>query len=69
LDRHCANCHFPPTDTGCVVCHESIDHASALPSPHRFNIYPANCRICHPGGRPNQAPHPTNSTVNCQFCH
>jgi hypothetical protein len=69
LDGHCVSCHFPPTDTGCVVCHESIDHKTAPVSPHRLNIYPANCRLCHPGGLPNRAPHPVNSTVQCQFCH
>lgn len=69
LNRHCVSCHFPPTDTGCVVCHETIDHQTSTRSPHRFGIFPQNCALCHPGGFPNRAPHPTNSTAKCQFCH
>lgn len=68
-DRHCVSCHYPPTDTNCVVCHEAIDHRTADRSPHRLGIYPANCALCHPGGLPLRAPHPTNSTTKCQFCH
>ncbi len=69
LNRHCVSCHFPPTDTGCVVCHEAVDHQTSTRSPHRFGIYPQNCAKCHPGGLPNRAPHPTNSTTKCQLCH
>lgn len=69
LNQHCVHCHNPPTDTGCAVCHESVDHPQAKISPHRVNIFPVNCARCHPGGLPNRAPHPMNSTVDCSFCH
>ncbi|MBI1320244.1 MAG: hypothetical protein GC168_15060 [Candidatus Hydrogenedens sp.] len=68
-NAHCANCHFPPERSGCVVCHENIDHEEAKPSPHIIGIYPPNCSVCHPGGLPNQAPHILNSTVHCVVCH
>lgn len=69
LNTHCVSCHFPPEKTGCTVCHESIAHASAMPSPHNFGIYPPNCTLCHPGGLPHRAPHVLNSTVRCVVCH
>jgi hypothetical protein len=68
-NSHCVNCHYPPERTGCVVCHERIDHAAASPSPHTFGIYPPNCARCHPGGLPHLAPHLLNSTVHCVVCH
>lgn len=68
-NQHCVSCHYPPTQTNCTVCHESIEHQTAMPSPHRLMIYPARCNACHPGGLPNRAPHPMNSTVRCDFCH
>ena len=69
LNRHCVNCHYPPTQTGCTVCHESIEHPTAFPSPHIVGIYPLTCRPCHPGGLPNRAPHFMNSTTRCRTCH
>jgi hypothetical protein len=69
INQHCTSCHFPPTKTNCVVCHENIDHKTAMPSPHRALIYPPQCALCHPGGLPTRAPHVTNSTVSCRFCH
>lgn len=67
---HCVSCHFPPEKTECTVCHERIEHRSAIPSPHDLGIYPVGkCGICHPGGLPNQAPHVMNSTVRCVVCH
>lgn len=68
-NRHCVNCHYPPEQSGCVVCHEDIDHKGALPSPHLIGVYPPNCATCHPGGLPNRAPHLMNSTVHCAVCH
>ena len=69
VNGHCVSCHFPREQTNCTVCHESIEHASALPSPHNFGIFPANCALCHPGGLPRLAPHPLNSTASCLVCH
>jgi hypothetical protein len=69
LNRHCVNCHYPPERTNCTVCHERIDHGRAMPSPHTFGVYPANCAMCHPGGLPHRAPHMMNSTVSCVVCH
>lgn len=69
LNHHCANCHYPPQDTGCVTCHISIEHKKAKPSPHTFGIYPSRCGVCHPGGNPFRAPHPFNSTTTCATCH
>ncbi len=69
LNRHCASCHYPPQKTNCTVCHESIDHSSALPSPHALGVFPRPCRLCHPGGLPHRAPHVLNSTVRCAVCH
>lgn len=66
---HCASCHFPPQQAGCTVCHEEIEHRSAIPSPHDFNIFPTNCAACHPGGIPTRAPHLLNSTARCTVCH
>ncbi len=68
LNTHCVQCHFEENNS-CSVCHESIEHPSALPSPHTLGIYPANCALCHPGGLPLQAPHVMNSTVGCIVCH
>ena len=67
-NRHCVSCHYPPTKTECVVCHENIDHKTAIPSPHRIMLYPPLCAQCHPGGPP-KPPHPANSTARCQTCH
>lgn len=69
FNRHCVNCHYPPERTGCTVCHDNIEHKKAMPSPHTFGFYPPNCALCHPGGIPYLAPHPTNSTVSCRTCH
>jgi hypothetical protein len=69
VQRHCVTCHFPEEQTNCTTCHESIDHHTALPSPHVLGIYPVNCARCHPGGLPNLAPHALNSTVRCAECH
>jgi len=66
---HCRSCHYPPGRTNCTVCHESVEHASAMRSPHDLVLYPRPCGLCHPGGRPHRAPHPTNSTVRCRQCH
>jgi hypothetical protein len=68
-NTHCVSCHYPPEKSGCTVCHEEIEHRSALPSPHILGIYPAQCRLCHPGGVPYRAPHLMNSTVRCIVCH
>lgn len=69
VNRHCVSCHFPASKNECTVCHESIDHPRALPSPHNLGIFPANCALCHPGGQPFRAPHALNSTVHCVVCH
>jgi len=69
INRHCLTCHYPPERTNCIVCHGAIEHRNALPSPHSFGVFPANCRVCHPAGLPHQAPHPLNSTVRCVVCH
>lgn len=69
LDRHCLNCHYPPERTNCTVCHETIEHHTAPPSPHDLGVFPAPCRRCHPGGIPYRAPHVLNNTVRCDVCH
>ncbi|NIA13972.1 MAG: hypothetical protein GWP08_07815 [Nitrospiraceae bacterium] len=69
LNRHCVTCHYPPQRTGCTVCHESVEHPTALPSPHAIGVFPARCGLCHPGGRPYRAPHLLNSTARCVVCH
>ncbi len=69
LNRHCINCHYPPQRTGCVICHEDVDHERAMPSPHMVGIIPPNCGLCHPGGVPFRAPHLQNSSVQCIVCH
>ncbi len=67
--RHCQTCHFPPERTdNCTTCHERIEHEMAPVSPHKIGNYPVPCGQCHPGV-PGRAPHMTNSTVRCQFCH
>lgn len=68
LNRHCMNCHYPPSDTGCTVCHEDIEHPRALASPHNIGIY-GQCRLCHPGGAPYRAPHIMNTSIRCLVCH
>ncbi len=68
-DRHCVSCHMPPQNNNCTVCHETIEHPSARSSPHKFGRFPQACSKCHPGGNPYRAPHPTNSTARCVFCH
>ena len=69
INRHCVNCHYPEEQNNCVVCHERIEHDKAMPSPHSFGVFPANCAACHPGGLPHRAPHAMNSTVACIVCH
>lgn len=69
LNSHCVNCHYPPERSGCAVCHEHIEHDSAMASPHNLALFPPNCAQCHPGGLPHQAPHPVNSSVHCTECH
>lgn len=69
VNRHCASCHYPPDQTGCVTCHKDISHKTAGPSPHTYGLYPPNCAVCHPGGMPHRAPHLTNSTTRCVYCH
>jgi hypothetical protein len=69
LNRHCVNCHYPAEQSGCTVCHETIEHEDAMRSPHNLGIFPPNCNLCHPGGLPHQAPHLLNSTVHCVVCH
>ncbi len=69
INRHCATCHYPPSQAGCTVCHEAIEHPSAMRSPHRLRVFNTPCAVCHPGGRPHRAPHPHNSTVHCTACH
>ncbi|MDX9972204.1 MAG: cytochrome c3 family protein [FCB group bacterium] len=68
-NTHCVSCHFPPQDNNCTVCHEDIEHKSALPSPHDIGVYPARCGVCHPAGNPYRAPHLMNTTVRCAWCH
>lgn len=68
LNRHCVNCHYPPSSTGCTVCHESIEHPKALASPHNLGIY-GQCGWCHPGGIPYRAPHMMNTSIRCLACH
>ncbi len=68
-NTHCIECHYPPEKSNCTVCHEEIEHKSAMPSPHDFGLFPARCGICHPGGNPYRAPHLMNSTVRCAVCH
>ncbi|MCC6796285.1 MAG: hypothetical protein IT366_14280 [Candidatus Hydrogenedentes bacterium] len=69
VNNHCTSCHYPATKDNCTVCHESVQHITAPPSPHRALIYPPNCRRCHPGSTPGRAPHAVNTTVGCKFCH
>lgn len=66
---HCSSCHFPRGQNNCTVCHETIEHRSALRSWHGLGVYPSTCALCHPGGRPLLAPHPRNSSVGCTVCH
>lgn len=68
-NTHCVNCHYPEQRSGCAVCHENIEHESAMASPHALGLFPSNCSECHPGGLPHQAPHLLNSTVHCAVCH
>jgi hypothetical protein len=68
LNRHCINCHYPPSDTGCTACHEDIVHPRALASPHVIGLY-GNCGMCHPGGVPYRAPHIMNTSIKCLACH
>lgn len=68
-NTHCVNCHYPPERSGCAVCHENIEHESAMASPHSMALFPPNCAQCHPGGLPHQAPHLMNSSVHCSECH
>jgi len=69
INTHCANCHYPPQDNNCTVCHQEIEHREARPSPHEFGVYPSPCSVCHPGSNPFLAPHHVNSTTRCIFCH
>jgi len=69
INSHCVQCHYPPENTGCTVCHEEIEHERALPSPHIIGLYPRRCGLCHPGGLPHAAPHLSNSTTKCIVCH
>lgn len=66
---HCATCHYPPAGEGCVTCHETVSHATAMPSPHDMGIFPPKCGRCHPGGLPNRAPHIMNGSARCAVCH
>jgi predicted CXXCH cytochrome family protein len=68
-NRHCVTCHYPPSDTKCTVCHERIEHESAMPSIHNRGIIPGQCGFCHPLGLPHKAPHLMNSTTACVMCH
>jgi hypothetical protein len=68
LNRHCVNCHYPESTTGCAVCHEQAEHPKALPSPHNFGFY-GTCNRCHPGGVPYRAPHIMNTSIKCIGCH
>ena len=66
---HCVSCHVP-AETGCTVCHESIEHRSAIRTPHDAGGgYTGNCAECHPGGIPGTAPHRINATLSCLACH
>ncbi len=67
-NRHCVSCHFPPSNTGCAVCHENIEHRRARISPHTLGIY-GECSRCHPGAVPYRAPHIMNTSVRCIVCH
>ena len=69
VNRHCVQCHFPVRDNNCTVCHESVEHRSAMPSPHSLGVFPARCILCHPAGLVHRAPHPENSTARCVACH
>jgi hypothetical protein len=68
-ERHCVTCHYPEQDNNCTVCHESIEHDTAMRSPHALGIYPMRCSRCHPFNNPYRAPHVLNSTVRCAVCH
>ncbi|MBW7863385.1 MAG: cytochrome c3 family protein [Candidatus Hydrogenedens sp.] len=68
LNTHCVSCHYPPSDTGCTVCHERIEHPKALASPHNVGVY-FKCGVCHPGGSPYRAPHVMNTGIRCMACH
>ena len=68
-DLHCTTCHFPESSGNCTVCHETIEHLDARPSPHSRGSFPVNCGLCHPGGNPFRAPHPLNATIRCAECH
>jgi len=69
VNSHCVQCHFPQQDNGCTVCHETIEHRQARPSPHSRGVFPADCGRCHPGGLPHRAPHPMNNSARCVVCH
>jgi len=69
LNSHCTGCHYPRGSESCAVCHQRMDHQTAMPSIHKFGLYPSNCAACHPGGVPTRAPHLMNSTVECRVCH
>ena len=68
LNRHCINCHYPPSDNGCTACHQEIEHPKALASPHTVGIY-GSCWLCHPGSVPYRAPHIMNTSIKCLACH
>ena len=68
FNRHCVSCHYPPSSTGCTVCHENIEHRRAKPSPHTFGLY-GECSTCHPGSMPYRAPHIMNTSIRCIVCH
>jgi hypothetical protein len=69
VNSHCVSCHYPPQESNCTVCHENIEHKTAMKSPHDFGLFPARCGACHPGGNPYRAPHLMNTTVRCAWCH
>jgi hypothetical protein len=66
LDTHCASCHFPLSDNGCIVCHKGTpSHALATPLPASHNPG-MNCRQCH--GVTQPLPHVDNGS-SCTMCH
>ena len=66
---HCVQCHFPP-ENNCAICHESIDHLTATPTPHDADGgFPGDCVLCHPGGIGGAVPHFINLSTSCTFCH
>jgi len=66
ISRHCAGCHVPLEDNGCVVCHRAApSHSLAAPKP-AWHTPAMNCRQCH--GLSEPLPH-TDNGGDCNACH